>query len=230
MKTVKIKDLPEEQRPRERMWTLGAEALNDAELLALILGTGTKSESALMLAQRLLKGDGGKKGLEYIYNASLEELSNLKGIGAAKAVKIKAAVEMGRRIASNFGVKKIVINSPKDVENLLKEEMRALEKEHFRVILLDTKNKVISVEEISIGTLDSSIVHPREVFKPAIKRSSSSIILVHNHPSGDPYPSKEDIVITKRLCEAGKLLGIYVVDHIIIGNSSFSFKANGLLE
>lgn len=230
MKTVKIKDLPEEQRPRERMWTLGAEALNDAELLALILGTGTKSESALMLAQRLLKGDGGKKGLEYIYNASLEELSNLKGIGAAKAVKIKAAVEIGRRIASNFGVKKIVINSPKDVENLLKEEMRALEKEHFRVILLDTKNKVISVEEISIGTLDSSIVHPREVFKPAIKRSSSSIILVHNHPSGDPYPSKEDIVITKRLCEAGKLLGIYVVDHIIIGNSSFSFKANGLLE
>ncbi|KYO64778.1 RadC family protein [Thermovenabulum gondwanense] len=230
MKTVKIKDLPEEQRPRERMWTLGAEALNDAELLALILGTGTKSESALMLAQRLLKGDGGKKGLEYIYNASLEELSNLKGIGAAKAVKIKAAVEMGRRIASNYGVKKIVINSPKDVENLLKEEMRVLEKEHFRVILLDTKNKVISVEEISIGTLDSSIVHPREVFKPAIKRSSSSIILVHNHPSGDPYPSKEDIVITKRLCEAGKLLGIHVVDHIIIGNSSFSFKANGLLE
>ena len=230
MKTVKIKDLPEEQRPRERMWTLGAEALNDAELLALILGTGTKSESALMLAQRLLKGDGGKKGLEYIYNASLEELSNLKGIGAAKAVKIKAAVEMGRRIASNYGVKKIVINSPKDVENLLKEEMRVLEKEHFRVILLDTKNKVIFVEEISIGTLDSSIVHPREVFKPAIKRSSSSIILVHNHPSGDPYPSKEDIVITKRLCEAGKLLGIHVVDHIIIGNSSFSFKANGLLE
>jgi len=230
VKTVKIKDLPEEQRPRERMWTLGAEALNDAELLALILGTGTKSESALMLAQRLLKGDGGKKGLEYIYNASLEELSNLKGIGAAKAVKIKAAVEMGRRIASNYGVKKIVINSPKDVENLLKEEMRVLEKEHFRVILLDTKNKVIFVEEISIGTLDSSIVHPREVFKPAIKRSSSSIILVHNHPSGDPYPSKEDIVITKRLCEAGKLLGIHVVDHIIIGNSSFSFKANGLLE
>ncbi|MGB9812541.1 MAG: RadC family protein [Thermovenabulum sp.] len=230
MKTIKIKDLPEEQRPRERMWALGAEALNDAELIALILGTGTKSESALLLAQRLLKGDGGKSGLEYIYKASLEELANNRGIGSAKAVKIKAAVELGRRIASNFGKKNIIITSPKDIDNLLREEMRLLEKEHFKVILLDTKNKVISIEDISIGTVDASIVHPREVFKPAIKRSSSSIILVHNHPSGDPYPSKEDLVLTKRLSEAGKLLGIYVLDHVIIGNTSFSFKENALLD
>lgn len=230
MSSLKIKDLPREARPRERMQKYGAAALSDAELLALLIRTGTKAESALVLAQRVLKGDGGKTGLEFVAEASLEELSKVKGIGLAKAVQIKAAVELGRRISSCFKDYDVVISSPVDVKKLLMEEMRYLDKEYFKVVMLNVKNRVISVENISIGSLNSSIVHPREVFKPAIKRSSAAVILVHNHPSGDTTPSREDIEITRRLVEAGKILGIEVLDHIIFGNSDYlSFKEKGLL-
>lgn len=225
-----IKDLPKEERPRERMERYGAKVLSDTELLALLIRTGTRSESALVLAQRVLKGDGAKSGLAFVADSSLEELSRIKGIGLAKSVQIKAAVELGRRISSYARQNPTVINTPVDVKNLLMEEMRFLEKEHFKVILLNIKNHVISVEDISVGSLNSSIVHPREVFKPAIKRSSASMVLVHNHPSGDPTPSREDIEITRRLIEAGKILGIEVVDHVIIGNGVYiSFKEKGII-
>ncbi|HHW02028.1 MAG TPA: DNA repair protein RadC [Thermoanaerobacterales bacterium] len=208
----------------------GAKVLSDTELLALLIRTGTRSESALVLAQRVLKGDGAKSGLAFVADSSLEELSRIKGIGLAKSVQIKAAVELGRRISSYARQNPTVINTPVDVKNLLMEEMRFLEKEHFKVILLNIKNHVISVEDISVGSLNSSIVHPREVFKPAIKRSSASMVLVHNHPSGDPTPSREDIEITRRLIEAGKILGIEVVDHVIIGNGVYiSFKEKGII-
>lgn len=228
--SLTIKDLPIEERPRERMMRYGAQILSDAELLAVLIRTGTAAESALILAQRILKGDGSKSGLAYIADASIEELSKIKGIGLAKSVQIKAAVELGRRISSYTQRDIITINTPKDVKNLVMEEMRFLEKEHFRVILLNIKNQLISIEDISVGSLNSSIVHPREVFKPAIKRSSASMILVHNHPSGDPTPSVEDIDITKRLIEAGKILGIEVLDHVIIGNGNYiSIKEKGII-
>ncbi len=227
---ILIKDLPIEERPRERLQKYGAQALSDAELLAVLIRTGTKSESALVLAQRMLKGDIGKSGLAYVVDSSVEELSKIKGIGTAKAVQIKAAVELGRRIASYNQRKQVIIKSPLDVKDLLMEEMRFLEKEYFKTILLNVKNHVISVEDISIGSLNSSIVHPREVFKPAIRRSSASILLVHNHPSGDPTPSREDIEVTERLVEAGKILGINVLDHIIIGSDSIiSLKEKNLM-
>lgn len=225
-----IKDLPKEERPRERMERYGAQVLSDAELLAVLIRTGTPSESALVLAQRILKGNGAKSGLAFVAESSIEELSEIRGIGLAKSVQIKAAVELGRRISSYAGHNPTIINTPVDVKNLLMEEMRFLEKEHFKVILLNIKNHVISVEDISIGSLNSSIVHPREVFKPAIRRSSAAIILVHNHPSGDPTPSREDVDITRRLVEAGKILGIEVVDHIIIGNGIYiSLREKGII-
>ena len=227
---ILIKDIPQEERPRERLLRYGAQVLSDAELLAVLIRTGTRSESALVLAQRILKGDGGKSGLAYVVDATVEELSKIKGIGTAKAVQIKAAVELGRRISSYSGKKQVTITSPLDVKDLLMEEMRFLEKEHFKTILLNIKNHVISIENISVGSLNSSIVHPREVFKPAIKRSSASVILVHNHPSGDPTPSKEDIEVTSRLVNAGNVLGIAVLDHVIIGNNSIlSLKEQGLM-
>jgi DNA repair protein RadC len=227
---ILIKDLPLEERPRERLQRYGAQVLSDAELLAVLIRTGTRAESALVLAQRILKGDGGKSGLAHVVDSSVEELSKIKGIGTAKAVQIKAAVELGRRISSYNRGQQVTITSPLDVKDLLMEEMRFLEKEHFKTILLNIKNHVISIEDISIGSLNSSIVHPREVFKPAIRRSSASIILVHNHPSGDPTPSREDIEVTTRLVDAGKILGIGVLDHIIIGNNSIlSLKEKGLM-
>jgi DNA repair protein RadC len=228
---ITIKDLPEQERPRERLLRYGPQVLSDTELIALLIRTGTPAESALVLAQRLLKGNGSKSGLAFVARANIEELLKIKGIGVAKSVQLKAAVELGRRISARGGDEDVItINSPYDVKNLLMEEMRYLDKEYFKAILLNVKNHVISIEDVSIGSLNSSIVHPREVFKAAVKRSSASIILAHNHPSGDPIPSKEDIDVTKRLVEAGKILGIEVLDHIIIGDGCFiSFKEKHII-
>lgn len=227
-KPLTIMDLPEESRPRERLQKYGAQALSDAELLAILIRTGTRSESALVVAGRILKGDGGRLGLSFVADASVEELSKIKGIGLAKSVQIKAAVELGLRLSSQIKRRSAVMTSPADVASYLMDEMRFLEKEHFRAMLLNIKNHLISVEDISVGSLNSSIVHPREVFKPAIRRSSASIILVHNHPSGDPTPSREDLEVTRRLVEAGRIIGIEVIDHVIIGNGSYvSLKEKG---
>jgi DNA repair protein RadC len=225
-----IKEMPESERPMERMMSCGSSVLSDAELLALIIRIGSRSESAVNLARRLLKGKDGIQGLRFLMEADIAELSEIKGIGPSKACQIKAVVELSKRFAMAGPEQRATIKSPADVAGILMEDMRYLNTEHFKVVLLNTKNSVLAVETISVGGLNSSIVHPREVFKPAIKRSCASVILAHNHPSGDPSPSNEDINVTRRLYEAGNILGIEVLDHIIIGDWKFlSFKEKRLL-
>lgn len=225
-----IKDFPEGEKPRERLLKYGAESLTDAELIAIIIRTGNRNETAVDLSQRLLKGGNGLQGLRFLLEASTEELSEIKGIGPAKTAQIKAALEIGKRLFSTKQKEQYAISCPDDVAHLLMSEMRYLDKEYLKVILLNMKNQVLSIEDVSVGSLNSSIVHPREVFKTAIRRSSGSVILVHNHPSGDPAPSVEDINVTKRLVESGELLGIPVLDHIIIGDGKFiSLKEKDLI-
>ena len=221
-----IKNLPEEERPRERLARHGASVLSNAELLAILLRTGTKEESAISLAHRILVQE---QGLRYLADINVEQLSAINGIGKAKAAQIKAAIELGKRLAAFEPGADKPLKCPQDVAALLMEEMRYLKKEHMKLVLLNVKCNLISVEEISVGSLNASIVHPREVFNPAIRKSSASIIMVHNHPSGDPSPSSEDVSITARIAEAGKLIGIELVDHIIIGDGKYiSMKEKGL--
>ena len=225
---VSIKSLPEEARPRERLQTLGPEALSTPELLAIILRTGWKEESALDLARRLL---AEPRGLRFLAEAGLQELALFKGMGPAKAAQVKAAVELGRRLSRLSPAKRPAVHSPLDVVSLVMEEMRFLDREHFRAISLNTKNQVLSVDTVSVGSLNTSVVHPREVFKRAIALSAAAVILVHNHPSGDPSPSREDLQVTRRLVEAGNLLGISVLDHVVIGDGRYvSFREKGLME
>ncbi len=223
---VIIKDMPLNMRPRERLLNQGEASLSEIELIAIILGSGTKKMNAIELANNLLKEYGT---LRELMGASVEELQEQPGIGPAKAVQIKAAFELGKRLATSTHFKNY-IKSPDDVKNLVMEEMRYFDKEYFRVLYLDRKNGLISMEDISIGDLSSSIVHPREVFKMAVKKSAAALILVHNHPSGDPAPSPEDVKITKRLKDAGDIMGIELVDHIIIGDNCYvSLKAKDLI-
>lgn len=222
-----IKDLPLDSRPRERLTTQGASALSNAELLAIILRTGTREYTALDLATQVLAHSGG---LRYLAEASFEELTQHKGVGPAKVAQIKAAIELGKRLVSTSPEVRPVIRCPGDVAHLIMEEMRYLDREHFRALCLNTKNQVLSIELISIGSLNSSLVHPRELFKTAIKKSAASLILVHNHPSGDPTPSQDDINVTRRLIEVGKLIGIEVLDHVVIGEGSFiSLKEKAMI-
>ncbi|MDD2510172.1 MAG: DNA repair protein RadC [Syntrophomonas sp.] len=228
---LNIKEMPETMRPREKLIAQGEDKLDEAELLAIVLGSGTREMNALELARQLLTRHGGS--LRYLMAASLEELTTERGIGMAKAVSIKAAIEMGRRVVGNIQLRK-VIKSPEDVQEAVRElameEMRHYDREHFRVMYLDRKGGLITMQDISIGGLHSSIVHPREVFKIAVKKSAASMILVHNHPSGDPTPSQEDIEITRRLIEAGRIMGIEILDHVIIGEVNYcSLKARGLI-
>lgn len=222
-----IKDLPLEERPREKLQSLGAEALSNAELLAVLLRTGTTRETAVQLASRILARAGGLRALP---DLSLEELEGFHGVGAAKAVMLKAALELGRRLATAPRQEAASITSPRQAAELFMEELRYKKKEYFKVLLLNIKNQVISREEISVGSLNASIVHPREIFNAPLRKSAASVILVHNHPSGDPSPSQEDLEVTRRLVEAGGILGIAVRDHIIIGDGCYlSFKEKGLL-
>lgn len=215
-----MKDLPEAERPRERLYKYGPEVLSNSELLAIIISVGNKKESAVTLAQRVLTYGQSDNELMWLLQASVEEISSIEGIGPVKAGKIKAALELGRRINRTGATNKAVIKTPQDISALLMDQMRYLKKEYFKLVQLDTKNKVIAIDDISIGTLDASIVHPREVFLSAIKHCSASVILVHNHPSGDPSPSHEDIATTRRLVQAGDILGISVLDHVIIGDGT----------
>ncbi|WP_308634765.1 RadC family protein [Paenibacillus silvisoli] len=222
-----LKDIPAIDRPRERMLAVGAEALSHAELLAILIRTGTKRESAVLLASRLLKECGSLRGL---VDMSVAEMTKIRGIGAAKAVQLRAGIELGRRIARSERVELPVIRRPEDAANLVMEELRYLKQEHFVCLFLNTKNQVILKETLSIGTLNATLVHPREVFRAAIKCSSASLICVHNHPSGDPTPSAEDVALTHRLMEAGELVGIDVLDHLVIGDNRFiSLKEQGHL-
>jgi DNA repair protein RadC len=205
----------------------GVEALSAQEVLALILGRGISGESVMVTAQRLLSQFGSVKG---IAGASVEELSQVKGIGLAKAAQIKAAFELANRLEgySEAGEKPI-LKTPEDVVGLVKGRLKGKKKEHFWALLLDTRSRLIKMAEISVGSLDSSIVHPREVFKEAISATAASVIFVHNHPSGDPTASEDDVKLTKRLAEAGDIMGIDVLDHIIIGDKKYlSLKREGL--
>lgn len=224
---VTMKDLPKDIRPRERLLREGPEVLSDIELLAILIRTGTNKGNALDISEKLLTKVGG---LSQLIDSTVEEISAIHGIGQIKAAYIKAALELGKRLARTPVLDKPKITSPRDVSNLLMAEMRRYDREYFKALCLNTKNQVISIETVSIGSLSASIVHPRELFKNPIKRSSAALILVHNHPSGDPTPSSEDIEVTQRLCEAGKILGIEVLDHIIIGDRKFtSLREKGII-
>ncbi len=221
--TITIKNWPEEDRPRERLVDQGPEALTDAQLLAIILRVGDKvgKKSALDIGRELLTTFGNFRSLDLL---TVRELCAIKGIGLAKAAQVKAALEIGKRMSSQYGAKKKQFRSSEDVVNHYIPLMRSIKKEIFKIILLDSKNKILKDIIISQGSLTSSLVHPREVLNPAIKESAASIILIHNHPSGDPTPSQDDIEITQRLKQACDIVGIKVLDHIVIGEKShFSF-------
>lgn len=222
-----IKELPADERPREKMKELGAAAMANSELIAILLRTGNPAQSALRLAETLLDRQGGLAGFG---SATMEEIEQVKGIGEAKAISILAAVELGRRVTSLATMERSIIRTPADVAGLLLPRFRFETKESFLAVLLSTKNHVLKTPVISVGSLNASIVHPRELFREAINASAASVILAHNHPSGDPTPSPEDIALTRKMVEAGKLLDIPVLDHIILGDGTFiSFKEKGIL-
>jgi DNA repair protein RadC len=222
-----IRDVPKEERPRERLIKEGANKLSNQELLSIVLRTGYKDESVLSLAGRVLHKF---QGLRMLKSATVEELQSVKGIGLTKATQIIAALELGIRLASERPEERYVIRSPQDGVKYVMDEMRYLSQEHFVCLYLNTKNQVIHRQTIFIGSLNASIVHPREVFREALRRSAASLICFHNHPSGDPSPSQEDIEVTKRLVECGFLIGIEVLDHIIIGDQKFvSLKEKGIV-
>jgi len=225
--SIMIKDVPKEDRPRERLLKYGSSHLSNQELLAILLGTGTKKESVMALSNRILMHF---EGLNLLRDATIEELTAINGIGNAKGVLILSAIELGKRMNEYKPEERYVIRSPEDGADYVMEEMRNLNQEHFVALFLNTKNQIIHSQTIFIGSLNASIVHPREVFREAVKRSAASIIVAHNHPSGDPTPSQEDIHVTRRLVESGKMIGIEVLDHLVIGNRKFvSLKEKGYL-
>jgi DNA repair protein RadC len=223
-----VRDLPKPERPRERLQKLGPEALSSQELLALVIGRGIPKKSVMIIAQELL---ARFRNVKAISQATLEELSQIKGIGLAKAAQIKACFELGKR--EDLEPPDLVpfdIKNPEAVVKAIRASVQDKAKEHFKLILLNSRNRVIAISTISIGTLTTSLVHPREVFKDAIMHSAASVVLAHNHPSGDPDPSEDDLKITKKLVESGKILGIEVIDHIIIGKiDHYSFREKGLI-
>jgi len=223
----RLKDLPEDLQPRERLHQFGVEALSNRDILAIVLRIGSKGENVLELADRILAEAGGLIGLAKL---SVHELEQVHGMGPAKTAQVKAALELGKRSVCSDPMTRPAINSPGDVADLVMEEMRGLDREHFRIMHLSTRNHVLGIIPVSIGSLNSSIVHPRECFKEAIRRNANTIILLHNHPSGDPSPSREDLDITRRLVEGGKILGIEVLDHVIIGDKRYiSLKEQNMM-
>jgi len=221
-----IKDLPTDERPRERLERAGEGALSTSELLAIILRTGVGGESVLDMARRLLARFDGLPG---IARASFAELEAERGLGPAKTAQLKAALELGRRILLVSPEDRFVVRSPADVAQFLIAEMAHLEQEHFRVLYLDTRNRLMGVETIYVGSLNASHIRVSEVFRDAVKRNCAAIIVAHNHPSGDPTPSPEDVEVTRQLAAAGKLLDIEVLDHLIVGQQRFvSLRERGL--
>ena len=219
--------MPLSERPREKLFEKGVSSLSNTELVAILLGSGTRERSAVELAARLLASD--QSGILYISSASPEELCSIDGIGPAKASVLIAAAELGRRMMTAPRSRRISASSPDEVAALFMEEMRYLKKEHFKVLLLNVKNEMIASEDVSVGSISSSDAHPREVFSGAVRRGAASVILVHNHHSGSPEPSEADRLLTVRLAEAGKILGIQVLDHIVIGDGEYvSMKREGI--
>lgn len=221
-----IRDLPSGERPRERLIRAGEGALSTSELLAIILRTGTGGESVLDMASRLLSCYGGLAGLA---RASFAELEAERGMGEAKTSQLKAAIELGRRMLLSSPEDRFLVRSPSDVAQLLMSEMAHLQQEHFQVLYLDTRNRLLGSETVYVGSLNASHIRVAEVFRDAVKRNCAAIIVAHNHPSGDPTPSPEDVEVTRQLVAAGNLLDIEVLDHLIIGQQRFvSLRERGL--
>lgn len=227
---IMVRDLPPEERPREKLLSYGPGALSNAELLAVLLRNGTREKSVLRVAEEIL-AHIKERGLSAMTHISVVELAKIDGVGKVKAATLQAAVELGRRLATQQAAKIEIIHGPEDVAKYAMPRYRFEQKEHFAVLLLNTKNHVIGMPEISVGSLSASVVHPREVFRAAIDYAAASMILLHNHPSGDPTPSREDISVTSRLVKAGKVMDIPVLDHVVLGKERFaSFKEKGLLH
>lgn len=224
MSNILIKNIPEFDRPRERFLKYGACNLSNCELISIVLSAGTKNMSVKELSNNILKNLSDITDLKYM---SLNKLKEIRGIGEIKAIKLLSAIELGKRVYYEHNMTKIKMNSADKVYKYLKDEVTGIKQEHFYALYLDSKKNLIEKKLLFIGTINKSIVHPREIFKHAYLFSASSIICVHNHPSGDPLPSLEDRNITNHLVEIGKLQGINVVDHIIIGNNYYSFYENG---
>lgn len=224
--TLMMRDMAEQNRPRERLLQVGERAVSTAELLAIVLRSGVPGENVLRLAERLLITF---KDLPGLARASIAELTAVKGVGPAKAVEIKAALEIGRRLLTTAPEEKPRITSPADAANLLMSEMSFLDKEHLRLVLMDTRNRVLATPTIYIGSLNTSVIRIGELFRAAIKENAAAFIVAHNHPSGDPSPSPEDVAVTRQIVQAGALLNIDVLDHIVIGHNRFvSLKERGL--
>jgi DNA repair protein RadC len=224
---LSIHDLPSEERPRERMILLGPETLSDIELLAILIRSGTPKEGVLQLCQRLLAEYGS---LQNLFQASLSRLQEMPGLGPAKACLLSACFELSKRLATQKQRIKPSLKTPQDVADVFMAHLRYLKQEHLMSAYLDVKNRLLEQRTISIGTLDSSIVHPRDIFRHAVNLPCAAIILIHNHPTGDPGPSQEDIQVTKRVKNAGEIMGIPLLDHIIIGDGIFiSLKERNLL-
>lgn len=224
--TYRIMDLHESDRPRERLASLGPQALTNAELLAILLRIGVTGESAVQVGQRLLTKFNGLKGL---HRAPFIELMDQHGLGEAKASQIKAAIELGRRLTLESPDERPSINSPADAAALVQYEMSALEQEHLRVMLLDRRNRILETVDVYKGSVNSSQVRVGELFKEAIRKNASAVIVIHNHPSGDPTPSPDDVAVTRAIVQAGKLLDVEVLDHLVIGNARWvSLKERGL--
>ncbi|MBE1554573.1 DNA repair protein RadC [Filibacter limicola] len=222
-----IRDVHIADRPRERLISQGAGSLSNQELIAILLRTGTKEESVLVLANRILSSFDKIQDLK---DATIEEMMLVKGVGQAKAVQLLAAAEIGKRLYRKHSAGRYTIRSPEDAASYLMTDMSSLSQEHFVVLFMNVKNEILHKQTIFIGSLNSSIVHPREIFREAVKRSAASIIVAHNHPSGNPSPSPEDIEVTKRLIEAGSIMGIELLDHVIIGDHRFiSLKEKGYM-
>lgn len=225
---MRIKELPETERPREKLVNYGVGSLSNRELIAILLRTGVKGKSAADVADEMLSEDGA--GIGFFANCFPEELAKFDGVGMAKATQLLAAVELGKRVAAHVYSDSAIYKTPSAVAGLFMEEMRYYKKEYFAVILFNVKNQVIATHKVAIGDISSVRIHPREVFTDAVRRSAASVILLHNHPSGDPTPSKEDMEITARLIEAGDILGIKVLDHIVIGDGKYiSFAEEHLM-
>jgi DNA repair protein RadC len=224
----RIKELPRSERPREKLIAFGARALSNQELLAVLIGCGVKGESAMGLAFKVL--GAADEGIVWLQTASPEELSRITGIGDAVACRISAAAELGRRISESKVAQRVRFDSPEDIALLFMEDMRYAKNEIFKILLLNVRGEMMGRELVSSGLINSSIVDAREVFRPAVRRGASSIVLVHNHPSGNPSPSPQDIEVTQSLTEAGRVLGIKVLDHLIIGDGCFtSFRRENLI-
>lgn len=228
-KPLMVKDLPYEDQPRNKLALYGAACLSNTELLALLIGQGTREESELRLAEKVLIAYRDL-GIQGIIHMSVEELAGIEGMTKAKSVRILAAVELGHRLSVS-SAKLDIVHGPEDAAHFAMPHFRFETREHFAVMLLNTKNHIIAMPEVSKGSLTASIVHPREVFEEAVRHAAASIILMHNHPSGDPAPSREDIAVTRRLVKCGEMMDIPVLDHIILGDNRFvSLKEKNLMN